>query len=366
MSCVCIRHHLDRLPPQLRDRFTQDLTALAARDAQPYTLDYWRLNIDARKAARVIAHYEQQVGGARRARRSRSGGCRSASRAGGWRRSSPGRLLTSSLFARGPSPAAVSPPGLTLLLVFAVLVVWHARVDERVDWHDALHAVNHSRAGANRPGLGSAASGRRAARRDRASPVRAGSRSLRPRVAAAVARSGRDRRGRRTLQDWLLHPRRPPISPLASARADLAPALEWREHFAAHGRLASGVRAGGARGVPAWAESPGPFAAPALRRLRVAVLLTTAAIWLLILLHGWHWRGACWLVPITLGMILSFATARWVHGEFNRAIVGEQAFERYAGLFVHVTAAPRNSALLEDIQSRLGARGYRRPAACAA
>jgi len=50
VSCVCIRHHLERLPPELRDRFTQDLTALAARDAQPYTLDYWRLNIDARKA----------------------------------------------------------------------------------------------------------------------------------------------------------------------------------------------------------------------------------------------------------------------------------------------------------------------------
>ncbi len=50
VSCVCIRHHLERLPLQLRDRFTHDLTALAARDAPPYTLDYWRLNIGARKA----------------------------------------------------------------------------------------------------------------------------------------------------------------------------------------------------------------------------------------------------------------------------------------------------------------------------
>ena len=50
VSCVCIRHHLERLPPQLGDRFTQDLTALAARDQQPYTLDYWRLNIEAWKA----------------------------------------------------------------------------------------------------------------------------------------------------------------------------------------------------------------------------------------------------------------------------------------------------------------------------
>jgi SAM-dependent methyltransferase len=52
VSCVCIRHHLERLPLQLRDRFTQDLTALAARDPQPYTLDYRRLNIGARKAPR--------------------------------------------------------------------------------------------------------------------------------------------------------------------------------------------------------------------------------------------------------------------------------------------------------------------------
>ena len=61
-------------------------------------------------------------------------------------------------------------------------------------------------------------------------------------------------------------------------------------------------------------------------------------------------------------MILSFATARWVHREFNRANVGEQAFERYAGLFVHVTAAPRSAALLDDIQSRLGAPGVSAPA----
>lgn len=49
VSCVCIRHHLDRLPPDLRRPFMDDLTARAAGDAHPFTLDYWRLNIDARK-----------------------------------------------------------------------------------------------------------------------------------------------------------------------------------------------------------------------------------------------------------------------------------------------------------------------------
>ena len=51
VSCVCIRHHLERLPPDLRDPFTQDLTARAAGDAPAFTLDYWRLNIGARKPA---------------------------------------------------------------------------------------------------------------------------------------------------------------------------------------------------------------------------------------------------------------------------------------------------------------------------
>jgi len=50
VSCVCIRHHLERLPLELRDRFTNDLTGLAAADRRPFTLDYWRLNINARKA----------------------------------------------------------------------------------------------------------------------------------------------------------------------------------------------------------------------------------------------------------------------------------------------------------------------------
>jgi trans-aconitate 2-methyltransferase len=51
VSCVCIRHHLDRLPPPLRGRFTEALTARAAADSPPFTLDYWRLNIDARMPA---------------------------------------------------------------------------------------------------------------------------------------------------------------------------------------------------------------------------------------------------------------------------------------------------------------------------
>ncbi len=49
-SAVCLRHHLDRLPPESRDTFMDRITNAAASDDPPLTLDYWRLNIAARKA----------------------------------------------------------------------------------------------------------------------------------------------------------------------------------------------------------------------------------------------------------------------------------------------------------------------------
>ena len=49
VSTVCLRHHLDRLAAPDRHRFVAHLAAQAARDDPPFTLDYWRLNIDARK-----------------------------------------------------------------------------------------------------------------------------------------------------------------------------------------------------------------------------------------------------------------------------------------------------------------------------
>jgi trans-aconitate 2-methyltransferase len=49
IAVVCIRHHLDRLPPDLREPFTAQLTGAYRGDNPPFVLDYQRLNIDARK-----------------------------------------------------------------------------------------------------------------------------------------------------------------------------------------------------------------------------------------------------------------------------------------------------------------------------
>jgi trans-aconitate 2-methyltransferase len=49
VSTVCVRHHLDRLPRLDRPAFVHELTLAAAADPQPFMLDYWRLNISARR-----------------------------------------------------------------------------------------------------------------------------------------------------------------------------------------------------------------------------------------------------------------------------------------------------------------------------
>lgn len=52
ISCVCVRHHVDTLPPEMRPPFVAALTEQAAADDPPFTLDYWRLNIGAGRARR--------------------------------------------------------------------------------------------------------------------------------------------------------------------------------------------------------------------------------------------------------------------------------------------------------------------------
>ena len=49
VAAVCLRHHLDRLPVENRDEFMQRITDQATADDPPLTLDYWRLNIAARR-----------------------------------------------------------------------------------------------------------------------------------------------------------------------------------------------------------------------------------------------------------------------------------------------------------------------------
>ena len=50
VTTVIYHPHLERLPTaELRRDFIERVTALSARDDPPFTLDYWRLNMSARK-----------------------------------------------------------------------------------------------------------------------------------------------------------------------------------------------------------------------------------------------------------------------------------------------------------------------------
>jgi trans-aconitate methyltransferase len=46
---VCLRHQLARLDESRREQYLNRLVEAAAQDNPAFTLDYWRLNIDARK-----------------------------------------------------------------------------------------------------------------------------------------------------------------------------------------------------------------------------------------------------------------------------------------------------------------------------
>lgn len=50
VTTVCLRHHVERLPEPLRYPFVHELAVAAAADDPPLTLDYWRLNVDGRRA----------------------------------------------------------------------------------------------------------------------------------------------------------------------------------------------------------------------------------------------------------------------------------------------------------------------------
>lgn len=50
VTTVCLRHQLHRLPDAAHAGYVARLADQAARDEPPFTLDYWRLNIDARKS----------------------------------------------------------------------------------------------------------------------------------------------------------------------------------------------------------------------------------------------------------------------------------------------------------------------------
>ncbi len=270
---------------------------------------------------------------------------------------------------------------LLLFAVFGVLVVWHARVEDRAAWHDALRVASER------------AFARVERRWDDLPPADApvsvdlthhpfavdldlfGRASLFQWLGPAATAGGSTQ-----LAAWLLAPAAPDVVRARQASvAELAPMDEWREQLAAHGVLARDARQPEIEAFVAWAEEGSllPSADFAIRAvpglhltafsdvpIRVLVYTITASIWILLaLFYTGVIDAAVWLVPVVLGLILSFAMAYRTHTAFNRAGAGQHALARYAGLFEHGTAPRFEAPALRRLHDQLTADGVAAPAA---
>ena len=255
-----------------------------------------------------------------------------------------------------------------LVIVFGVLVAWHARVEDRAAWHDALQIVSLR------------AAARIERRWDDLPPaeVPASIDLLHHPYAVDLDLFGRaslfqwlgpaaTARGSWTLASWLLGAAdRDVLLARQTAVGELAPMGDWREQLAAHGELARDARLADIDAFLAWAEGPAwstTFAVPVTRgphttvvpaAMYLIVLALTASIWILLALFLLDVTDAAfWLMPLVAGVVLSFAYASRVYRAFNRAGAGQQALSRYAALFEHATAIRFESPLLRGLHDRL-------------
>ena len=266
-------------------------------------------------------------------------------------------------FLSGGAPIAALAASLALFLAFGILVVRHARVEERAAWFDALHTVNarglarvERRWDALPPGH--APDGVDTATHPYALDLDLfGRASLFQWLGPAGTPPGG-----RTLAGWLLAPA-PPETILArqGGVVELAPRVEWREQFAAHGVLAGGASAGDVERFLRWAES-GPTFGQRQTGIRLAVFTLTAGIWLLIALQlAGVVAAGLWVIPLVAGLVLSFATTKPVMDAFDRAGGGQRALGRYAALLEHATGTPLAAPWLAAVQQRLSAHGASAP-----
>jgi hypothetical protein len=246
-----------------------------------------------------------------------------------------------------------------LAVMFIVLVVWHARIDARASWYDALFIVN-----------------------DRAlARIERRWNDLPPAPAPpGVDLAGHpyaldlDLFGRASLFQWL----GPPATPAGNARlagwilagaepsevrerqaavSELAPLDDWREQLAAHGHRARGSQ----RAVDTFATwvADEPVSGAAFRAL---VYVFTA---LNLVVFGAYLMGAIdvgvLIVGFLPGLVLSITTLKRAHGAFARAGAGEGALGRYADLLAHVATREFQSPALRNVGERLSSGGHSAP-----
>jgi ABC-type multidrug transport system fused ATPase/permease subunit len=272
-------------------------------------------------------------------------------------------FLLASAFAIWTFSREVTPVTLlaavALFTAFGALVVWHARVESRIEWLDArrlvnLRAIARLRHDWSALPPGDAPPGFELSDHPYALDLDLfGRASLFQWLGPAATPRGSAR-----LASWLLFPKAVrEIVERQDAIAELATADEWRLDLSAHGLLAAEAREPGINQFLDWAEGKHPFGSHA-RLLHVVVFALMLSIWALIAAHATGLvAGALWSIPLVAGIILSFAMARQVGSALDRAGAGLHALARYAAIFEHAAAAPKESKRLAALQARLSADG---------
>jgi hypothetical protein len=250
-----------------------------------------------------------------------------------------------------------------LFASFAALVVWHAKVEERIAWFEALRLVN-VRAVARLSREWQALPGDEL-------PLALGGPDVLEQHPYALdldvfghasvfqwlgpaATAG----GAATLASWLLAPAdRDEAVARQQAAGEAARLHEWREQFAARGVLAAPMGQAQIDRLLDWAESRTTIL-PGGAALRVTVVALTAIIWVTVALAiAGLVPGMLWLIPVLPAIVLWFALARPIHSAFDRAGAGQRALSRYADLFAHSASHAFESPRLADVQGRLSAGG---------
>ena len=195
-------------------------------------------------------------------------------------------------------------PALAFLL-FAILVVWHARIEERVAWHEAHGLVNGRAMARIAPGVAGAARADPPPGVDAVSHPYAldldvfGRASLFQCLGPAATP-----RGTVTLATWLLHPApRPEIVERQGAIAQLAEFDAWRGDLSAHGVLVGTAR--GRTEIAAfieWAEGDDAFGRCS-GLVKAVVVVITLTLWTLIALSALGVVAApLWSLPLVIGI----------------------------------------------------------------
>lgn len=267
------------------------------------------------------------------------------------------------LFFAGAMPAFLT--AFTLYLAFGTLVVFHARVEDRAEWFEALRAVN------------ALASARLARHWDTLPDATApaglvaenhpyavdldvfGHASAFQLLGPASTPAGHTR-----LASWLLGPASPEEIVRRQVAVDELSTLEdWREHLSALGALSGSSRHQPLDTFFEWAESPtAPMRGYALVQAAVYGLLLWLWVLLLLDLSGTMSNNA-WGIPLILSIILSFLTAYPVTSYFDRAASGERTLRQHAGALAHIDTQAFQAPALQSLMARLSAGRRRAPQA---